>query len=247
VFIALIIGLSSSLHCLGMCGPIAMSIPLNRSSNWNITFGTLQYNLGRLIAYSFLGVIAGTIGLSISNIRWIQLLSIVTGLLMIAIAWHKLFVFNSITQSKLSIRLLHFISTNIARLRRSNHWSKLLSFGFLNGLLPCGMVYIGLANAMLQSSPLLGSIAMLLFGLGTIPAMFSVSFFATKISKKWHKQIRIFVPYIITLLGLIIILRGLDLGIPYLSPKIKTVTSEHISETSKKQTVEIICCTPDDK
>jgi len=244
VFIAFIIGFSSSLHCLGMCGPIALSLPLNRTSDWRVASGAFQYNLGRLVAYSILGLVMGTIGFSVSNIRWMQLLSIVAGLSMIGIAWHKLFTFNFFTQSKISKKILSFIVVNIANLRKSNHWSKLLSLGFLNGFLPCGMVYIGLANAMLQSSPLHGALAMFLFGLGTTPALFSVAFFASKISKKWHAQIRRFIPYLITLLGLLIILRGLDLGIPYLSPKIKNVASQHLSETTKKQTVEIICCNP---
>jgi len=227
-----------------MCGPIALSLPLNRSSTWTTASGALQYNFGRLLSYCILGIAIGTVGLSVSNVRWMQLLSIIAGLFMVGVAWHRLFKFSSVSQSTLMRQLIGFIGGNIRQLLHSTHWFKFLGLGFLNGFLPCGMVYIGLANALLQGSPFLGGMAMILFGLGTTPALFLVAFFASKLSKQWQLRFSRCVPYLMTIVGIMVIIRGLNLGIPYLSPQIKTVANEHVYEKADKSPVEIICCVP---
>jgi sulfite exporter TauE/SafE len=231
-----IIGLSSSFHCLGMCGPIALAIPVNRSSNFSIVSGTLQYNFGRIIAYSLLGFLIGSIGFSFSVLKWMQWLSILAGLLMILIAWHKFF---SSGQSKLEMKLTQQISRGIGQLIRSKNPFKLVGLGALNGFLPCGMVFLGLTNALIQGSPEKGTLAMVFFGLGTLPIMFTVVFFASKLSGNWRLKFSKAVPYIMTVIGILVILRGLNLGIPYISPEIKLST-----ESDEKQKVEMVCCTP---
>lgn len=232
-----IIGFSSSFHCLGMCGPIAMAIPVNRSSNFSIISGALQYNFGRITAYSLLGFIIGSIGFSFAGLKWMQWLSISVGLLMIFIAWHKIF---SSGQSKLEMKLTQQISRGIGRLIRSKNPLKLTGLGALNGFLPCGMVFLGLTNALIQSSPLKGALAMLFFGLGTLPMMFAVAFFASKLSGNWRLKFSRAVPYMMTVVGILVILRGLNLGIPYLSPELRLN-----ADNSEKPKVEMICCTPD--
>lgn len=232
-----IIGLGSSFHCLGMCGPIAMAIPVSRSSNFSIISGALQYNFGRIIAYSLLGFLIGSIGFSFAGLKWMQWLSIAAGLAMILIAWHKIF---SSGQSKLEMKLTQQISRGIGKLIRSKNPLKLMGLGILNGFLPCGMVFLGLANALIQSSPAKGALAMLFFGLGTLPMMFAVVFFASRLSGNWRLKFSKAIPYMMTAVGILVILRGLNLGIPYLSPELKLN-----AKNSEKPKVEMVCCTPD--
>lgn len=243
MLISFIIGLGSAFHCLGMCGPIAMAIPVNRSSDFSITSGALQYNFGRIAAYSLLGVILGSIGLSIAGLQWMQWLSITAGMIMILIAWHRFF---NLGRSKLAGKLSSLIGTGIGKLLRSGSPFKLVGLGFLNGFLPCGMVFIGLTNALIQGSPVQGGMAMLFFGLGTLPVMFSVVFFASKLSGNWRLKFSGVVPYLMTVVGVLVILRGLNLGIPYISPEIKmsTITTEADLENMDKPQVEMVCCTP---
>lgn len=233
-----LIGLGSSFHCLGMCGPIAMAIPVNRSSNFSIISGVLQYNFGRIISYSLSGLFIGSIGFSIAGLQWMQWMSIAAGLTMILIVWRKIFFYG---QSKLAMRLTWQISHGIGKLIHSENQWRLTGLGILNGFLPCGMVFLGLTNAFIQSSPLKGASAMLFFGLGTLPMMFAVVFFASKLSGNWRLKFSKVVPYMMTVVGILVILRGLNLGIPYISPEIKLS-----SENSEKPKVEMICCTHTD-
>lgn len=237
MLLGFIIGLGSSFHCLGMCGPIAMAIPVNRSSNFSIIFGALQYNFGRIISYSLLGFLIGSIGFSFTGLKWMQWLSITAGLVMILIAWHKIF---SSGQSKLEMKLIQQISRRIGKLIRSENPFKLTGLGILNGFLPCGMVFLGLANALPQSSPVKGALAMLFFGLGTLPMMFAVVFFASRLSGNWRLKFSKVIPYIMTVVGILVILRGLNLGIPYISPELRLN-----AENSEKPKVEMVCCTSD--
>lgn len=243
MLIGFIIGLGAAFHCLGMCGPVAMAIPVNRSSDFSIISGALQYNFGRVFAYTVLGVVLGSIGLSFASLKWMQWLSIAAGIVMILIAWHKIF---SAGQSGLTGRLTQLIGRGIGKIMRSKSPFKLIGLGFLNGLLPCGMVFIGLTNALIQGSPVRGGLAMLFFGLGTLPMMFSVVFFASKLSGSWRLKFSKTIPYLMTVVGILVILRGLNLGIPLISPEIKiskTVASGDL-ESLPKSKVEMICCTP---
>ncbi len=246
VITGFILGISSSLHCIGMCGPIAMALPLNRKSNATILSGALQYNLGRTITYALLGIIAGSIGLTVHTFGFLQWASIFAGILLILFAWRKLFS---------RIAILHapnfFFSSKLngllGRIVKSDNPAKLWMFGALNGLFPCGMVYAALLNAILAGSPMNSSLAMISFGLGTLPAMLFVSFAIGKISKQRQQSFRRALPYILSVVGIIVILRGMNLNIPYLSPRvtIQTETPKADVKQSKDQPkteVKMDCC-----
>jgi sulfite exporter TauE/SafE len=94
-----------------------------------------------------------------------------------------------------------------------------LFIGFLNGLLPCGMVYLALGSAIATGSVTGGGMFMMFFGLGTMPALMLVGLggqiFGFKyVLQKW-------MPYMIATMGMVLILRGMNLGIPFLSPHIE--------------------------
>ena len=107
--------------------------------------------------------------------------------------------------------------------------SNLFVIGLLNGLLPCGLVYMGLAGASTMVDPFLGGLFMLFFGIGTLPLMTSISFFSSNISIERRAKIKKFIPVLIAIMGVVFILRGMNLGIPYLSPQISSESSEIIN------------------
>lgn len=241
---ALVLGLTSNFHCIGMCGPIALAIPLDRTSVLTKIWGVLQYNTGRVLAYSILGFIIGSIGITISTIGFLQVISIVSGVLMIIYAWNK--------QLSLLFKLPNFgggfqriINQAFGKTIKRKTVLQLSLLGFLNGLLPCGMVYLALVNALLLGSPEGGALGMIVFGIGTLPAMMIVGFAANSISGNLRRQFTKAVPYLLTIVGVLIVLRGMNLNIPMISPKIELKNQEITEKQGKKklkQEVEMSCC-----
>jgi hypothetical protein len=234
----LVLGLASSLHCVGMCGPVAMAIPVNRTNSFTILSGVLQYNFGRIVSYSWLGFIIGSIGITIETFGFLQWVSIIAGCFMIVYAWRKyLAVHISFGGSKFGLQ--GFISKNIGKVIGSDIPFKLSLLGMLNGLLPCGMVYIGLINALVAGSPLKSTYAMAAFGTGTLATMIIVGFAVNKMGMQLRNKLTNIVPYMLTLVGILIILRGLNLDIPYISPNIEEV---HLNKQNQKVDVVMRCC-----
>ena len=233
----LILGLSSNFHCIGMCGPIAMSIPVDRHSNKTILFGALQYNLGRVVTYSILGLIIGSFGLSINAIGILQWISIIAGIGLILFAWRKSLgrtIFGKIPEFKFQ----KFLGVGLKKILKSDWPAKLFLIGGLDGLLPCGMVYIALLNAMLSGEILMSGVSMAAFGVGTLPGLLIVAFMANKVGAVTRKKMSKAVPYILSVVGLLIVLRGMNLDIPYVSPKI-SISQEN---SVKSSNIDISCC-----
>jgi len=99
-------------------------------------------------------------------------------------------------------------------------YGSLFIIGILNGFLPCGLVYIAIASAIVLGSVEQGVVYMVVFGLGTIPVMLSLSVLGNVVSIRFRKKVSKIIPYFIILIGILFILRGLNLGIPYVSPKL---------------------------
>lgn len=236
-----ILGLTSNFHCIGMCGPIAMAIPVNRSNNLTILSGTLQYNGGRVITYSVLGAIVGSIGLTINTLGILQWLSIIAGIGLILFAWRK--YFSKLFSGKLpTFGIQSLLNKGLGKVIKSKSPFKLVLLGGLNGLLPCGMVFAALLNAILTGDILGSALAMTAFGIGTLPAMIAVTFMANKINANVRQKMNKAVPYLLTIVGVLVILRGMNLNIPYISPN--TFVVEQIDEeTGETETqVEMSCC-----
>lgn len=214
---ALGLGLGTSLHCLGMCGPIAFSLGLGGEDRVNFTFKNLTYQLGRVTTYATLGAILGAIGQGISFAGFQKYLSIIVGLLMIAMV---LLPKNLSTNSsnRLIGRFLLKLKSSLGTFIRRKDYGSLYLTGILNGFLPCGMVYIALAAALGVGNIAGSALFMALFGLGTIPLMFLTVMFGSVLSVNIRNQILKFIPIITIVIGVLFILRGLELGIPFLSP-----------------------------
>lgn len=211
--IGLLLGLTSSLHCIGMCGPLALSIPVDRSNLQRRIVDNMTYHLGRIIAYAFLGMLIGMIGFSIRLFGWLQGLTILSGLIIILLAWKQYLPFKTKAQG-----VYTFFGNSMRHLRKLRGSKKLFLLGSLNGILPCGMVFAALTNAVLAENLAMSSLSMIAFGLGTFPALLLFNILSGKFSLHINRKL---VPVFVSIIGLLIVFRGLNLGIPYLSPKLK--------------------------
>lgn len=217
-----VLGLAGSFHCIGMCGPIALALPVSRKSAVTVLADLLTANTGRIVTYMILGFIIGSIGFSLHLFRVFQVLSIFFGIGLIAIAWKKQWLKHIEFRSP---GLQKWVSSQMYLLFRQRGTLKLFGIGLLNGLLPCGMIFLALTNALLAENPIGSASAMAAFGLGTLPALIGVGFFAQRINQSVRSTLTRAFPYLLSLIGLLVILRGANFGIPFLSPKIEQQVS----------------------
>jgi uncharacterized protein len=219
---ALAMGAIGSLHCVGMCGPLALSLPVVAAHPAGRMFYTLLYNLGRVVTYAVLGAVLGLIGASFALIGFQQAVSITAGLfILIYLLWPRskwLLAGNSRIQ-------LFFgaIRNSLGKLFSKKNYHSVFFIGLLNGLLPCGLVYMAIAGAVSTASVYRSSMFMAAFGLGTLPVMWSIAFFGSIVNFKTRAGIRKAYPYLLFAMACFLIIRGLSLGIPYLSPDLNAV------------------------
>lgn len=230
---ALTIGLVGSLHCLGMCGPIAVGIPLHRN-NWLMKVsGGLLYNAGRIITYGILGAIFGLLGRGIQLAGLQQWASIILGIVMIL---SVLFPFVFREKIKIDNVLSGYAGRLINRFRTlfsKRSLGNLLFIGLLNGLLPCGLVYMAIAGAINTNDVMMGVAFMMVFGLGTTPALLLLSLAGNVVTSGFRKKAAKVIPVFIVILGIIFILRGMSLGIPYVSPKVEKLEVKQEMKTGE--------------
>lgn len=223
---AITLGFLGSFHCVGMCGPIALALPLNRESIFSKVTGALLYNTGRVFMYALLGGLFGLIGQSIIIAGYQQSLSIALGITVLVMIllpnkFANKFRFLSFTYS-----FIGKVKQKLKTLFKQNSYSSLFFIGTLNALLPCGLVYLGIAGAIAAGSLVQGSIFMALFGLGTVPAMLTVALISSSININFRKKINKAVPVFAASMALLLILRGMNLGIPYISPEMSVTKPE---------------------
>lgn len=220
---ALLIGFAGSFHCVGMCGPIALALPVSGYTKKNFIPGRLLYNLGRIVSYSFMGAFFGLLGGRVMVAGLQQGLSIFLGafilLILIVPARYK----NILLAVPVIQKIISLLKTAIGRQFKSRGMSALFVTGVLNGFLPCGFVYIGLAAAASAGTLIKGAGVMAMFGLGTAPVLIAVSSFGRIINIDFRRRLSRAVPYFAAVLAVIFILRGMSLGIPYLSPRLGTI------------------------
>lgn len=214
---ALLLGLLSSAHCVGMCGPIALAVPSVRHTWSGRSMDALLLNGGRVLTYALLGALFGTFGRGLHLAGLQQATSIGMGVLMLAAVLLPA-LFRKDMFAAAAIGGLGRLRSALARNLRRTAPEALLLTGMLNGLLPCGMVYFAVAGALVQDGALNGALFMAAFGLGTWPAMLAVRLGGGLITGAWRNGMRKAAPYVFALLGVLFILRGLNLGIPYVSP-----------------------------
>lgn len=222
---AILIGLVGSLHCIAMCSSITLLIGEQKRSR-KYVIQRILYNVGRLIGYGTLGMLAGLFGRVVWFFGLQQWFTIGFGIILLV----GLIIYGSKSIHNPSWKPLLKMTTWLKRsFSKAYQWEssmKGLFIGVLNGFLPCGLVYMALIGAMSMTTFTSSILYMIAFGLGTWPMMLAVSFFGGWITSKMNLKTLKVVPYVIALL---FIIRGLDLGIPYLSPKINLTNDQQIS------------------
>lgn len=224
---ALSIGALGSLHCVGMCGPLALALPIGVGSTGTFLVGRALYNLGRVVTYAAMGMVAGLIGQKIVFYGFQQTVSIAAGALMIGA-----YAFPALVGRHLArLSFLDAIATRVqqafADLLGRRSLLTMLLIGLVNGLLPCGLVYVALAGSAMTGDPFRGALFAAVFGLGTFPMMFVVSVLGRRVSPEMRQRIGKLVPVFMIALGALFILRGMNLGIPMVSPKVGTEAHGH--------------------
>ena len=204
-----------------MCGPIALAIPVKRHSRFSVIGGSLVYNMGRILSYAAMGLLFGAIGQGFAMAGWQSVLSVTLGVLILAL----LFLPARITHKASPLQVFARLRSSLQKLFGNHNTRSLLAIGVLNGLLPCGLVYMGIAGAVATGSMLRGALFMAAFGLGTFPAMIALTLAGNRISIRTRERMRKAVPVFIAAMAVLLILRGLNLGIPYISPAIERTAS----------------------
>ncbi len=216
---AFLLGLLGSAHCVGMCGPIALALPTKFPSRSAILFSRLLYNFGRIITYAILGLIAGLLGDMISLGGYQRILSIVMGVLILLGVLLPASITRKIFPTKLSVKISGFVKKSWGRLFGKSSQSSLFIIGLLNGFLPCGLVYAAMAASATSGGVPEAMMFMAIFGLGTFPLMLLTSLFGQFLPLTLRSKLNRLIPVGAVLLALLLILRGMALGIPYVSPK----------------------------
>jgi sulfite exporter TauE/SafE len=218
---AISLGFLGSFHCIGMCGPIALTIPVKRSSSISIITGSLVYNSGRIITYACMGLLFGLLGKGFVLAGWQNILSVSLGIIILVLLFLPKLSWIS-KNTGLIFHLLEKLKSQLRKLFGIHTFRSLLLIGLLNGLLPCGLVYLGIAGSIATGDTLKGALFMTAFGLGTLPAMMAITIVRDRITISFREKIRKAIPVFVGLMAVLLILRGLNLDIPYVSPSIET-------------------------
>lgn len=212
--IAIGLGLLGSLHCAAMCGPLMLALPVPPGGPARFLAGRIVYQLGRVSTYALLGVVAGLIGKSIFLAGLQRWLAIALGVVILL----GFLLSKKIALAGPVVRLVGRLKTVMGAQLQQRSFRSLALLGMLNGLLPCGLVYVAMAGAVSRGTVLSGIGYMTAFGLGTMPAMLAVSLSGKMFPGSLRLKLHRVIPFSICLLAALLILRGMALGIPYLSP-----------------------------
>ena len=218
--LAIALGLIGSLHCAAMCGPLQLALPIPPGGAGRVVLGRVLYQLGRVLTYALLGVVGGFIGKSMFLAGFQNGLSIALGVAVLA----GFIISKRVAVSAPVVRPVAKLKIAMSAQLCQRSFRSLLLLGMLNGLLPCGLVYVALAGAVARGTVWSGVGYMAAFGLGTMPMMLALSLsgklFPPALRWKLHRAI----PYAVCLLAGLLILRGMSLGIPYVSPDLASAT-----------------------
>lgn len=234
IIAAVILGLAGSLHCVGMCGPLSMAVPGLYGSTINKWIGAFIYHSGRALTYAGFGLIFGSVGKSLSLAGMQTRISVVAGIIMIVMGLIPIFqnAFEKFFAKILASLKIHTLRGKLLKNRQSP--LSILLLGSLNGLLPCGLVYVALTGAIGTGNPVKGAVFMFFFGLGTLPALYVLS-----VGGRYALSIRGFdagkvISSVTVAVGLLFILRGADLGIPFISPNKEALTVREVPVEHKE-------------
>lgn len=226
IWTAFVLGLLGSLHCLGMCGPIAFMLPLDREHKRKKAWQLFVYHSGRVMVYTAMGLAFGLLGRGLQLFGVQQKLSVITGILMIVMVLVPGHYFGKFSSKRPVFAMVSKIKTGLGDKLKQRKPGTFFAMGALNGLLPCGLVYTAILGAVTFGNWEGGAAYMALFGVGTVPMMTSVVYLGALIKTRVNLKIKRLIPVFVVIIGVLFILRGMGLGIPYVSPK---ATATHLA------------------
>ncbi len=215
--LAFTLGLMSSFHCVGMCGPIALALPVHHGSRRRQVAGLLTYNLGRAGTYALLGAGIGALGGAVLWVGYLRYLSIAAGAAMLLYVFWPARLDHVLKTPVFWQKAIGQLKSRMAAQLRSQKLGGWAGLGMLNGLLPCGLVYLALISSIATGSSVNGATYMLAFGLGTLPAMMAVGFFKQWFSPALRSRMRRLTPILVAVAGIWLLGRGLLIEFPSLS------------------------------
>ena len=215
---ALVLGLAGSFHCIGMCGPIAFVIPIDRSSKVKMTFQIVLYHVGRMLTYGIIGMLFGLVGKGLYMAGFQQRLSILIGVIMILLIAIPAKSLSRLNIASPLIRFISYVKQKLGLYLNKKSYRALFAIGFFNGFLPCGLVYMALVGSIASGNSIEGATYMVVFGLGTVPMMTAALVIGNFVTVQTRRKIQKVIPVFVVVIGIFFILRGLGLGIPYVSP-----------------------------
>jgi uncharacterized protein len=214
LFSAFLLGILGSLHCIGMCGPIALALPRSEPSALAAAGSALLYNAGRIMTYMLLGLIIGAFGRGLFLAGVQAWFSVLIGISLLLVALLSLNIESYFKRFRLVAMLHNWVSRSMATMLHREGWQTTLGIGVLNGLLPCGLVYVAIAGAVLSDTWLQSALYMGAFGAGTLPLMLGTALAGQFISLNWRQRLRRLSPILLGLFGLFFIARGVNFHLP---------------------------------
>jgi hypothetical protein len=214
LYTAFLLGLLGSLHCAGMCGPLALALPAAGDTTPGYVLGRVAYNAGRIITYCLLGIVFGLAGWTFLLAGLQRWTSIALGVALLL----GLFTSRKLALSRPVTSAVNQLKSRMSALLRRRSFTALAALGLLNGLLPCGLVYVACAGAAATGGTFAGAWYMTAFGAGTVPMMLAISLFGKLVPTALRLKLVKTIPVCVFLLATLLIVRGMSLGIPYLSP-----------------------------
>ncbi|EFU69304.1 brp/Blh family beta-carotene 15,15'-monooxygenase [Aliarcobacter butzleri JV22] len=217
-------------HCVGMCGGIVIAYSStkikNEYSKKTQTFAHLLYSFGRVTTYMILGALFGFVGgvVSFDNLTS-GILLLITGVLMVLVGFSLLGKIKFLTILEHSCSKSPLYQKTFKSLLSSESLFSFYLLGMLNGLLPCGFVYVFAITAASTGSLFWGAFVMFIFGLSTIPALFSLGFFIGLFKQSNLRDLFIKIASILVIIfGIYIAYKGYE----YIIDPTKTILNCHI-------------------
>lgn len=232
----MMLGLASAFHCMVMCGPIALALPLDRKTTGTMIGGIAINQFGRILTYTTLGALFGIIGFQLPLLKGFQLATVLVGIAFLIVIWRPQWLKKLEWQPTFMHR---FRQQKMGHLLQEKKNTNLFLLGVLNGLLPCALILVALGISITQGSATKGAAFMFGYGLGTVPGISLVAFLGSRILQQIPHGIKKTAPLAFSFVALMMIARGLNLGIPYLSPKIESNSGQYMK--SGKMPHQLIC------
>jgi len=215
-FSAFLIGLAGSVHCVGMCGPLALAIPgASKDKGFTFFLRTIAYQISRISGYGVLGLIVGFFsqGMQITGIQ--PYFSLLSGIILLFLGFFGIIPeVNAFSKYPIIQHFQVKINRIIGTVMTNEHFSTPFVLGFLNAMLPCGMIYIAMGTGLSSGNMSEAALYLISFGLGTLPLMFMMSlsgqFLSLQMRRSWQKTI----PIIFMISGIILIYKGMNIDLP---------------------------------